>query len=232
MIKPASKQTLHDNILAQMTQAIKSGQWKPGERVPGEQELAQLFQVSRNSIREVLKAFVLSGVMEAHPGQGTFLTGDALVRLRDGSLSTSLWEKATLSDMLEVRLLLEGQTAYQAAQRALDEEIESLGRALEAMRGDNRREVHECFHLAVARMSGNPLLCNLLTSIQNQIQILRARYAELFPTKRIEAFFDEHMLIYEMIRDRKPEEARKAMLGHIEAAWKEVIFSGLERRGA
>ena len=125
MIRAANKSTLHDNILAQLITAIRNGVWKPGEKLPGEQELAKTFNVSRNCLREVLKALVLSGVLRAHPGQGTFITADAVRRLEADSLASTIWGDASLWDMKEVRLPIEGHIAYLAAKRATPDRAES-----------------------------------------------------------------------------------------------------------
>ena len=63
--KPISRVNLHSEVMQQITAAIQSGQWKPGSKLPGEIALAEMFQVSRTCIREVLKALAYSGVVES-----------------------------------------------------------------------------------------------------------------------------------------------------------------------
>ncbi len=71
--KPISRVNLHSEVMQQITAAIQSGQWKPGSKLPGEIALAEMFQVSRTCIREVLKALAYSGVVESRSGVGTFV---------------------------------------------------------------------------------------------------------------------------------------------------------------
>lgn len=230
MLQPASKSTLHDNILAQLLDAIRSGAWKPGEKLPGELELANKFHVSRNSIREVLKALVLSGVLKAHPGQGTFVTADAINKLEGESLASAIWGDASLWDMKEVRLLLEGHISYLAAKRATPEQLEKLKKSLERIEpGENITESHARFHGILANMAGNPLLTNLLNSVQNKMDEQRRLYSAM-PQGAMDTYDEEHAYIYEMVKSRKPEEAREAMIKHIEAAWTDSLYDGLRKQ--
>lgn len=229
MMKPANRSTLHDNILAQLIEAIKQGTWQPGDKLPGEQELAKTFLVSRNSIREVLKALVLSGVLEAHPGQGTFLTADAVSKLEGDSLASAIWGDASLWDMKEVRILLEGHIAYLAAKRATEQEVEDLRQSLcRVSAEENITESHARFHRILSTMAGNPLLTNLLHSVQNKMDELRRRYSRM-PQGVMNTYDEEHAYIYEMVKERRPEEARDAMIRHIEAAWTDSLYTDLHQ---
>lgn len=68
--KPISRVNLHSEVMQQITAAIQSGQWKSGSKLPGEIALAEMFQVSRTCIREVLKALAYSGVVESRSASG------------------------------------------------------------------------------------------------------------------------------------------------------------------
>lgn len=229
MIKPANKSTLHDNILSQLIEAIKKGTWQPGEKLPGEQELAATFQVSRNSIREVLKALVLSGVLEAHAGQGTFLTADAVAKLEGDSLASAIWGDASLWDMKEVRSLLEGHIAYLAARRATPEQLEELRQSLLRVSPDeNITESHARFHRILSTMAGNPLLTNLLNSVQNKMDELRRRYSRM-PQGVMDTYDEEHTYIYELVKEKRADEARDAIFRHIEAAWTDSLYTDLRQ---
>ena len=228
MIKPARRETLHDNILAQLMDAIRSGKWEPGSKIPGEQELARQFEVSRNCIREVLKALRLSGVVEAYPGQGTFLTRNALQKLDGGSFATTVLGDASLWELMEVRQLLEGQVAYLVAARATDEEIATLKSALQTREPEKTYQKSDFrFHTMLAALAGNTLLTGLLAQIQSRMDELRARYAKM-PGGVMGVFDQEHKSIYEAIASRRPEEARQAMEGHIRDAWVDILYRELQ----
>ena len=77
MIRPATRTTLYKEVINQMIELIKTEEWKQGERIPGEIDLARRFEVSRNCVREALKALGHAGVVESKAGLGTFLAGVA-----------------------------------------------------------------------------------------------------------------------------------------------------------
>ena len=81
MIKPAQRRHVYEDITDQILEIISEGQWKENERIPGELELSELFQASRNSVREAIKALALLGVLHAHSGRGTFVAENALSRI-------------------------------------------------------------------------------------------------------------------------------------------------------
>ena len=104
------------------------GLWKPGERMPSENELADSFSVSRNSVREAIKTLNNMNILESRPGQGTFLSKDAIRYILSSELIEDGYRDATLFEITEIRALLEAQSAYWAAERATDAEMEELER--------------------------------------------------------------------------------------------------------
>ena len=228
MIRPARRETLHDNILSQLMETIRSGRWQPGDKIPGEQELARQFEVSRNCIREVLKALRLSGVVEAYPGQGTFLTRNALQKLDGGGLATTVLGDASLWELMEVRQLLEGQVAFLVASRATDEDIGALASAIETREHDKVYKKSEFkFHTMLAAMAGNTLLTGILLQVQGRMDELRIQYAKM-PGGVMGVFDLEHKTIYEAIRQRRPDDARQAMEQHIRNAWVDILYRELQ----
>ena len=121
--KPISRVNLHSEVMQQITAAIQSGQWKPGSKLPGEIALAEMFQVSRTCIREVLKALAYSGVVESRSGVGTFVKE---IPSEAPSPAVDLLSSTDYTQILEMRKLLEGQAAYWATERATPEEIAEL----------------------------------------------------------------------------------------------------------
>ena len=142
--KPISRVNLHSEVMQQIPAAIQSGQWKPGSKLPGEIALAEMFQVSRTCIREVLKALAYSGVVESRSGVGTFvkeIPSDA------PSPAVDLLSSTDYTQILEMRKLLEGQAAYWATERATPEEIAELESILKqeglSLKGNRHARLHE-----------------------------------------------------------------------------------------
>ena len=198
--------------MQQITAAIRSGQWQPGSRLPGEIALAEMFQVSRTCIREVLKALAYSGVVESRSGVGTFLRE---IPSEEPSLVMDLLSSSDYVDVLEMRKLLEGQAAYWATERATPEEIAELEKILR-QDGWTLKEIHTAFHDRVTVLSKNPVLIHMLTEFQEQFKKQRELNFVILPDEdRL-----EHWKVMEAIKSGSPAKARRAMHQHIDYIWK------------
>src|SRR5687767_8081545 len=72
-LKPLTRGTLPQEIVSAIANLILKRVWKPGERIPSEKELAARFNVGRSTIREAIKSLVILGVIDARPGDGSFI---------------------------------------------------------------------------------------------------------------------------------------------------------------
>lgn len=127
---------LHQEVVRLLLQQIKEEIWLPGEQLPSETEFAERFGVSRNCIREALKALSFSGIVCSRPGQGTFLTKDAYLRIANYDLIGTIANCSSISDLMETRIIIESQLAGLAAKRATDEDIQLISSALEELKAD------------------------------------------------------------------------------------------------
>lgn len=222
MFKPASKSTLHESVLNQIIDAIKKNIWEPGMKLPGEQALAKTFGVSRNCIREVLKALELSGIVEARPGDGTYLSINALRNITNTEFVASLFEESTLKELVEARQLLEGQIAYWAAQRATEQQIQKMEELLLKDGEHPDVDIHDKFHNVLAEMAGNRFLLRLLESIRNELATQRLIF-KTSPVENLAAFKKENWEIYQAIKERNPEKAKKIMYQHLSHGQYEIL---------
>ena len=222
MFKPASKSTLHESVLNQIIDAIKKNIWEPGMKLPGEQALAKTFRVSRNCIREVLKALELSGIVEARPGDGTYLSINALRNITNTEFVASLFEESTLKELVEARQLLEGQIAYWAAQRATEQQIQKMEELLLKDEEHPDVDIHDKFHNVLAEMAGNRFLLRLLGSIRNELATQRLIF-KTSPVENLAAFKKENWEICQAIKERNPEKAKKIMYKHLSHGQYEIL---------
>ena len=203
--------------MAQMINAIKENHWAPGGRLPGEQALAATFGVSRTCIREVLKALAHSGVLEAHPGQGTFLSENADRILNGTQLAVTMFSDSSYTELMEIRQLLEGQAAYWAAQRATPEDLDRLEYILKGEeRGESLNDIHDAFHNAIVEISGNKLLFKLLDSLRGEILAQRKFHYSILPDEDRR----EHWKVLEAMRTKSAQKAWEAMIHHVNYFWK------------
>lgn len=221
LIKPANRTTLYEDVVSQISEQIKDGNWLPGERIPGELELADSFRVSRNCIREALKSLELTGILESQPGRGTFVSNDALRNIRNGEFVSLLTDEATLYELMEVRMIIEVQMAYLAAERATGKEIRMLEKVLEEDKkymdpSSNWERTGLEFHNAVARITNNRVIVRFLESINDLLHAQRHKLAKkITKLSEQESMIAGHQEIFDAIKDRQPDNARNAMYKHL-----------------
>jgi len=166
-IKTISKQYIVDEVYQQIVDKIKESVWKPGEKLPSENQLCQMFGVSRTSIRSALQKASAYGIIEIRHGQGSFVLDHPKVDLLDGiQLGMNMTDKEIL-DMLEFRETIEFKCIDLAVERATEEDVLSLEQALNKM-VENKDDYKKYsladfeFHLVFAKASKNNVLYNVM----------------------------------------------------------------------
>lgn len=220
MYQAVQASRLYRQIVEQIEQSIRSGRLKPGDQLPPERELAQQFGVSRTAVREAVMALCEKGLVEAHPGRGTFIVDDTAQVIRrsiDSALAAS--QADTLARLVEVREILEPEIAARAAARAEASHIAAMREAVTAMDAalgdaDKYIEADLDFHLALAEATQNPLILTLIDSI---VGLLREQRTRVFAMPEGSAHGQlHHRRILLAIERRDPAAARHAMLVHLE----------------
>jgi GntR family transcriptional repressor for pyruvate dehydrogenase complex len=205
---------------------IVSGEWGPGTRLPREAELAAQLGLSRNSLRETVRALSLARVLEVRQGDGTYVSSlEPHDLLEPTRLATHLLRGSTVLELFEVRRMLEPEAAAMAALRADDEIKNALRRELDRMfdAGKNVEDLVEAdaaFHDVIAQAPGNAVLHSLLQSLSTRTLRARLWYgmADRIALDRARA---EHTRIYDAIVAGDPDLARAATTVHIASneAW-------------
>ncbi|MGN9842739.1 FadR/GntR family transcriptional regulator [Nonomuraea sp. H19] len=153
---------LVEQATQQLREEIMKGAWPVGTRLPGENALAKALGVGRSTVREALRALAGAGLVQARQGSGVFVIAtepaeDWPARLR----------RAAITDVYEVRMLVEVQAARLAAERRTGEDVAAMEAALEARAraaaGDDAAFVDAdiALHAAVVAAAGNPVLTDL-----------------------------------------------------------------------
>jgi DNA-binding FadR family transcriptional regulator len=173
--QPRRASTLAAQVSDQLREQLVSGRWPVGTRIPGEQELTEMLQVSRNTVREALRALVHLGLLEARVGDGTY------VRVTSELEAVLLRRTATTrpADVLELRAVLEEHAAGLAAERRSETDTIQLRELLAAARESNHTgsmahiaAADGDFHRAVVRASGNELLVELYEHLGSALSAL------------------------------------------------------------
>jgi len=223
---------LTDEAIDKIKGMILSGALGPGDRLPKEADLAERLGLSRNSLREAVKALSLIRVLDVRQGDGTYVTSlDSNLLLESLSFVVDFHRDDTVLEFFEVRRILEPSATALAAQRMSDEEVSELRKVLASLTDD--ASIDELvandleFHHRIAAGAGNALLCSLIDSLSGPTT--RARiWRGLTQAGAVEKTREQHAAILEAIAGRQPELARSWATVHVAGVedWLRVALQG------
>jgi GntR family transcriptional repressor for pyruvate dehydrogenase complex len=229
MIRPATRTTLYKEIIGQILDMIKQGEWKQGGRIPGEIELAKKFEVSRNCVREALKALGHAAVVESKPGLGTFLANDALRSINTMEMGQFFRDDTSLTDILEARLIIEPQLVKIAAERATEADIAGLEaavkRAMQAVKTNTYTvQIGLEFHMMIARIAQNRVLVRLFHSIADELRVQRGVLILSHMSKEdLLRELREHAEILACLKRRDGVRAAELLTVHLQTAMRILV---------
>lgn len=210
---------LTDEAILRIKEMILGGQLKPGDRLPREADLAEDLGLSRNSLREAVRALALINILDVRQGDGTYVTSldpdlllDALTFVVDFHRDDSVLE------FLRVRRILEPAAASMAAVRITTDEVKVLQHVLDASSHVATTEElvsHDIeFHRLVGVASGNSVLGSLIEGLSgptNRARIWRGRTQSGAQLRTVA----EHQAILDALAAHEPDLASAAMVVHV-----------------
>ena len=120
------KGSISEIIVQRITDALISGELKPGDQIPTEVEFSEKLGVSRNGVREAIKVLVAFGVLEIRRSEGTFVVEEYNHKLLDPLLYGLILSEHSMEELLEVKIAIDNSLLYLAILNASDEEIKQL----------------------------------------------------------------------------------------------------------
>lgn len=159
MFSLPSRKSLSRQVLESMEDWIHSGRWQVGDRIPAEAELARLFKVSHNTVREAVQGLIHAGMLSARPGDGTYVTASDRF---DAALDHRL-HHAEMERILEARLAIEKAIVSLAACNRTHDDLQTMRAALERckQRTGNGIDDDMAFHASIADATHNPILSQI-----------------------------------------------------------------------
>jgi DNA-binding FadR family transcriptional regulator len=214
------------DLVEQIQAAILDGRLKPGDKLPAQRELVDMFQTSRASIREALRVLEQKGLIAVKLG----VSGGAVIKTAGTapiieSLKLLLQqEQVSLDHLAEFRESIEGDVAASAALRAeasdIDQLEEILAQAEACLREDNpipydfiRMDIR--LHIALAEISGNPIFVAVMKMVHETILGFYDR--STFRRREVlEENYRDLCSLVAAVKSGQPEEARKLALSHVQ----------------
>ncbi|WIB62114.1 FadR/GntR family transcriptional regulator (plasmid) [Curtobacterium sp. MCLR17_007] len=212
--------SLTDDAIARIQQMIVTGELRPGQRLPPEKELSESLGLSRNSLREAVKALELIRVLDVRRGDGTYVTSlEPSVLLEAVSFVVDMHHDQSLIDLLEVRRILEPAAAVLASARAKPEDIAQLRTLMtdvDESTGIEELVAHDLhFHSTIARIGGNEYLSGLLDALSSKTVRVRV-WRGLSQNGSTRRTLDEHAAIVDAIGRRDPQLVQSLVTAHVE----------------
>lgn len=207
-------------IVEELSNEIRTGRLKPGERLPSEKGLGERFGAGRSSVREALNILSGQGLVRVQAGRGSFVADFTEPEIEP---LLPFWERhhdVPFTSVLEVRLAVEPQVAALAAVRASREEIEGLKATLDQLREAIREEslsgrvfADIAFHDRLFVAAANPLHGSIYRGIEPLL--FDVRRVGLRSVERSRKVLSRHTAIYEAVRDRDPDRAAATTWAHL-----------------
>jgi GntR family transcriptional repressor for pyruvate dehydrogenase complex len=219
---PVSRTTLSEQVAMQLAAELAAKRWKTGEKLPSEADLCRVFKVGRSTLREALKSLSFIGLIRMRAGGGSYVA-DQASKYMDGPLFAKgvLKTEKDINDLSEARLFLEAELAGLCAQRATEQDLETLGHLVDEMQvakqkdGARFRQLDLGFHLAIAAGSKNYVLTELLKHIREGLRELITK--SLLLSAGMDLAYTQHREILEALQQRDPKAARRTMRNHLRA---------------
>ena len=213
---PVASSKLYIQIYNQLHDAIVSGRFKVGDKLPSEKELCQIFSVSRVPVREALCALELNGLVDSVQGGGVYVreVADTV-----SDISTDVEPQ----DIIRVRMLLEPDIAREATLHLDEESRKDLEVIYEKFLTESKtgiisKETDRAFHIALAKASGNALYPRIMTMVLSDMEqeLWELILSRTIATKRYQDQNNmEHIRICEAVLNGRSDDAHQFMQSHM-----------------
>lgn len=210
---------LADEAILRIKEMIVTGKLAPGARLPREADLASQLGLSRNSLREAVRALSMINILDVKQGDGTYVTSlEPQVLLDTLTFVVDFHRDDSVLEFLRVRRILEPAAAAMAAQLIDEVALSALQRVVDASSPDAEPEelfaLDAEFHRLIGVASGNSVLASLIEGLSgptNRARVWRGR-TEVGAQERT---VREHRAILDALAAHAPDIAHAAMVGHV-----------------
>jgi DNA-binding FadR family transcriptional regulator len=230
-VQMVENRRLYRQIADQVEGLIAAGEFRPGDRLPPERDLAAKLGVSRATVREAMIALELAGLVDIRIGSGIYVTDTQKAEAAKDDPGPGPIE------LIDARRAIESGVAALAAVNATGDEIEALAENIAAMRieakeGPNNEESDRLFHLNLARATHNALLARTVKELWDWREgpMWTRLHTTLYLTGIHSRWIADHERVVEALRRRDPAGAAAAMESHLMGV-KEVLLKAISDNG-
>ena len=222
-----------DIVYKQLVSLITKGQFKPGQKLPSERDMAVELGVSRQSLREAIHRAKMEGLIEVKQGGGTFVISSFKENLKP-PLSIFLEQQVeNIFEFLEIRKVIEGWCAEKSATTAKPADLKEMRKILKKMEkaklSDTMWEKADLnFHASIAAATHNLVAMHVMEGLKDSFHTyFRVKKFSTKPERK-DQLLKQHLDLFEAISERRPQKAKLKMLEHLDYI-EEVIHNDLLR---
>lgn len=216
-IHKISRESISDQVFDRMKELIREGEWKPGEKIPSENELAGQFGVSRVTVRNALQKLSALELLETRFGEGSFVRSPDSAAMLSPLVSAAYINDKGLEEILQLRSMIEGPVCREACRRADDAGMEELSAIFHKMQQakdylpEFARLDYE-FHLKVAELAGNSIIIRIYGILN---EVMENAFEQIVQKRGNRAGLYYHEKILEAFRAKDAQEAGRWMDEHM-----------------
>lgn len=213
------RKSISEEVVEYLKSLIYQGKYKSGEKIPGEREMAQKINVSRNTVREAYKVLEAQGYLNIRHGQGVFVSDeDSQIR----KLTSSFFIKQdTFVELFAIRKILETEAVSWLVEKLNPHHQQELMQLMDTHQQALTNKISfreqalldQKFHLALARMSGNSILLRIMIHLIDLLTEVRTKTIRI--PGRAEQSLREHIQIASAILAQEKTLAKENMLNHL-----------------
>ncbi|TSI18593.1 FadR/GntR family transcriptional regulator [Brevibacterium aurantiacum] len=214
-------------VMQAVMKSIRVGELDQGEKLESERTLASRFGISRTTVREGLKELEVRGFVRRVQGSGTFVSFDRDNEHKKSMLGTGTETERQFREVMDLRQSLEPAIAFRAAKRSSAEtdsldEIIARAESLDPSHLEELAALDTEFHIAIAALTLNPLLVDLLTETHEVFGFTRR--SEFQSASRIRTSLSGHRAIADAISRGDGPAARSCMEEHLYDVSQSIVF--------
>lgn len=217
-IKKVTRQSIGEQVFEQLKEQIFNNEWKKGEKIPSENELAVSLGVSRVTVRQALQKLTALGLIETRFGEGSFIIDAAPGISMNPLIPIAYLNENSLQEIIEYRRVLEGNVAELATERASAGDVAKLEEAyllMEQVKDELEMfsQADLNFHLLLAGMTKNSLIIQTFHIFND---VLNRAFSQIVSKRGNSAGIHYHKLLLEAVKAHNSKEAKRIMEEHME----------------
>ena len=211
-LKSLRKESVVQSVINVLTDAIRSKELKPGDKIPPEPELAESLGVARSSVREAIKILTYLGVLESKRSEGTFVCDGYKESMIDPMVYGILLNQDSFENLMELREMTEAGMMRLAIEHHEDRELDELESILGEMkkalelrenRVDTFFEADNRFHDKIAEMGKNPMADKINKVVRSLTHAVRYQtVSAMILSGKSDKLLDTHVQLFNAIRER------------------------------